>query len=34
MMKMKITNGYEDLEYVKSKISSQLLFRDSILFLY
>jgi len=31
---MKITNDIEDLEYIKSKTASQLLFRDSILFLY
>ncbi len=34
MMKMKITNGIEDLEHVKSKTASQLLFRGSILLLY
>jgi len=31
---MKISNGYEELEYVKSRTSSHLLFRDSILFPY
>lgn len=30
---MKITNSYEDLEQVKNKIKSQLVFREPILFL-
>jgi len=33
-MKKKITNDIEKIEYVKSKVASQLLFREKFISLY